>query len=70
VRKFGHEVVITRDGPSALALAERFQPECAILDISLPGMSGIELGRRFARGISPRTAVHDRAHRLRRCGHA
>jgi len=47
VRTFGHEVAIARDGPSALALAERFQPESAILDISLPGMSGIELGRRL-----------------------
>jgi two-component system CheB/CheR fusion protein len=47
VRSFGHEVGIARDGPSALVLAERFQPECAILDISLPGMNGIELGRRL-----------------------
>jgi two-component system CheB/CheR fusion protein len=57
VRKFGHEVVITRDGPSALALAESFQPECAILDISLPGMSGIELGRRL-REVFPRGRLY------------
>ena len=53
VRALGHEVVIARDGPSALALAERFQPDCAILDLSLPGMNGIELGRRL-RATFPR----------------
>jgi CheY-like chemotaxis protein len=57
VRSFGHEVGIARDGPSALALAERFQPECAILDISLPGMNGIELGRRL-REIFPRERLY------------
>ena len=53
VRTFGHEVVVAKDGPSALALAERFQPDCAILDISMPGMNGIELGRQL-RAVFPR----------------
>ena len=53
VRSFGHEVAIARDGPSALVLADSFQPDCAILDISLPGMNGIELGRRL-RAAFPR----------------
>ncbi len=57
VRTFGHEVAIARDGPSALALAESFQPECAILDLSLPGMSGIELGRRL-REVFPRERLY------------
>ena len=47
VRSFGHKVAIASDGPSAIALAKSFQPECAILDISLQGMTGIELGRRL-----------------------
>jgi two-component system CheB/CheR fusion protein len=47
VRAWGHEVALAADGPSALALAETFQPECAIIDISMPGMNGIELGRRL-----------------------
>ena len=50
---FGHEVALAKDGPSALALAESFQPDCAILDLSLPGMNGIELGRRL-RKVFPR----------------
>ncbi len=57
VRAIGHEVRIARDGPSALVLAEHFQPECAILDISLPGMNGIELGRRL-REIFPRKQLY------------
>jgi CheY-like chemotaxis protein len=44
---WGHEVAVATDGASALALAETFQPECAIVDLSLPGMNGLELGRRL-----------------------
>jgi two-component system, chemotaxis family, CheB/CheR fusion protein len=46
-RVWGHDVAVAADGPSALSLAEAFQPECAIVDISMPGMNGIELGRRL-----------------------
>jgi len=46
-RALGHEVAVAPDGPSALSLAETFQPECAIVDVSMPGMHGIELGRRL-----------------------
>ena len=47
VRVWGHEVALAADGLSALSLAEEFQPECAIVDMSMPGMNGIELGRRL-----------------------
>jgi len=57
VHAFGHEVAIARDGPSALALAESFQPNAAILDVSLQGMSGIELGRRL-RQVFPRGRLY------------
>jgi len=46
-RAWGHQVAVAADGPSALSLADAFQPECAIIDISLSGMNGIELGRRL-----------------------
>jgi two-component system CheB/CheR fusion protein len=46
-RTWGHEVAVAADGPSALSLAEGFEPECAIVDLSMPGMNGIELGRRL-----------------------
>jgi PAS domain S-box-containing protein len=43
----GHEVRTASDGPSALAAALDFQPEVALLDISLPGMSGLELAKQI-----------------------
>jgi len=61
VRTLGHEVAIVKDGPSALALADSFQPDCAILDLSLPGMNGIELGRRL-RAMFPRERLYLIAH--------
>ena len=53
VRAWGHEVALAADGPSALALADTFHPECAIVDISMPGMNGIELGRRLRQRFPP-----------------
>lgn len=46
-RSWGHEVVVASDGPTALALAEQFAPERALVDIGLPGMSGYELAQRL-----------------------
>ena len=53
VRTLGHEAALAQDGPSALVLADSFQPDCAIVDLSLPGMTGIELGR-CLRKVFPR----------------
>jgi len=46
-RNWGHTVAVASDGPTALSLARTFQPECALVDISLPGMNGIDLARRL-----------------------
>ncbi len=43
----GYEPRVCYDGYSALAAAEDFRPDAAILDLSMPGMSGDELGRRL-----------------------
>lgn len=53
VRGWGHEIAVAADGSSALSLAEAFRPECAIVDISMPGMNGLELGRRLRQRFSP-----------------
>jgi len=53
VRSWGHEVALAADGASALSLAEAFQPECAIVDISMPGMNGIELGHHLRQRFPP-----------------
>ena len=41
----GHDVRTAGDGPSALALTERFSPEVVLLDIGLPGIDGYEVAR-------------------------
>lgn len=53
VRSFGHEVATAEDGRAALALAETFRPDCAILDVALQGMNGIELARRLRESFPP-----------------
>ena len=35
------------DGPSALAEAERFAPQLALVDLGLPVMDGFDLAQRF-----------------------
>ena len=44
----GCEVVgAVKDGPAALAAAREFQPDVIVLDISMPGMNGLELASRL-----------------------
>lgn len=46
----------TADGEGAVKKAEELQPDLVLLDISLPGISGIEAGRRI-RGVSPNSYI-------------
>ena len=46
---FGYATQVAIDGPSALAVAPRFRPDVALLDIGLPVMDGYELARRLRR---------------------
>jgi CheY-like chemotaxis protein len=43
----GYETRVCYDGASALAAAEEFHPDACILDLTMPGMDGIEVGRRL-----------------------
>jgi signal transduction histidine kinase len=43
----GHEAHVAHDGPSAVEAARRLLPDIAILDIGLPGFSGLEVARRL-----------------------
>jgi CheY-like chemotaxis protein len=45
---FGYQARAVHDGPAALAMAEQFDPDVALLDIGLPVMDGFELARQFA----------------------
>lgn len=44
---FGNEVVVAKDGPSALEIARWFKPDVAVLDLGLPLMDGYELAQRL-----------------------
>jgi signal transduction histidine kinase/CheY-like chemotaxis protein len=47
LERMGHSVAIAHDGPSALELAARFDPDVALLDIGLPVIDGHQLGARL-----------------------
>ena len=43
LQKHGHEASAVFDGPSAIDAVARQQPDVVLLDLCLPGMSGIEV---------------------------
>lgn len=43
LQKAGYEVMTAADGPGALDLAEKEDPDLMVLDIMLPGMDGLEV---------------------------
>ncbi|MBX3278696.1 MAG: response regulator [Acidobacteria bacterium] len=43
LRKEGYEVQIAHDGEAALAAVEHTQPDAVLLDLVLPGISGLEV---------------------------
>jgi len=43
----GGKVALAHDGPTALALAQRWRPGAVLLDIALPGIDGFEVARRL-----------------------
>jgi PAS domain S-box-containing protein len=47
LRIHGHNVMVASDGPKALDLARKHQPEVVLLDIGLPGMDGFEVAKRL-----------------------
>jgi CheY-like chemotaxis protein len=49
VRLWGHEAVVTYDGPSALEAAHGCPPDVVLFDIALAGVDGYQLARRLRR---------------------
>jgi CheY-like chemotaxis protein len=43
----GHNVRVAHDGPTALEVAVRFQPEVVLLDLGLPVMNGYEVAHKL-----------------------
>lgn len=44
---WGYEAFTASDGPAALETATRVRPDVVLLDLTLPGMDGIEVARRL-----------------------
>ena len=49
LKKEGHEARIASDGPEAIAAAILQKPHVVLLDLTLPGMSGIEVAAELRR---------------------
>ncbi len=43
----GYEIYSAMDGPEALELVEKVNPDIVVLDINMPGMNGIEVLRKI-----------------------
>lgn len=50
----GCEVEVSYGGAAALALAEEYRPDVCLLDITMPGMDGLELARQLRRRAAGR----------------
>ncbi len=68
LKKHGFDVVaLARDGNQALAAIEEKRPQVALVDLKMPGLSGIEVARCAARaspetGVILYTGIGDREH--------
>lgn len=67
-----YDVITCHDGPTALALAAREQPDIILLDVMMPGMDGFEVCRRLKADATTRhipvvlvTALDGREDRIR-----
>ena len=54
LRELGHVATVALDGPQALDVARRLQPDVVLLDLGLPVMDGFEVAERLA--AEPRLA--------------
>jgi len=52
----GYEVHAAESGPEALGALDTFKPDVALLDVSMPGMDGVETLRRMV-ALQPRLPV-------------
>ncbi len=47
LRRDGYTVMEAGDGPTALDTASKVRPDLVVLDMTLPGMDGVEVARRL-----------------------
>ena len=53
----GHDVQVANDGAEAIALAERFAPHIAFVDIGMPRVDGYEAARRIRERLGTRIVL-------------
>jgi CheY-like chemotaxis protein len=49
LKGWGHDARVEFDGPAAIAAAGAFQPDVVLLDLTLPGMGGVEVAQALRR---------------------
>jgi CheY-like chemotaxis protein len=49
LRMEGHDAAFVLDGPSAITTAQNQQPDVVLLDLGMPGMSGIDVAAELRR---------------------
>jgi CheY-like chemotaxis protein len=57
LNKIGFECQSAFDGPSALSLADEFDPHAIVLDLGMPGMDGLQVARRLRAPPQPSNAL-------------
>src|SRR5262249_40241471 len=69
VRLSGHRAAVAYDGPAALEAARTHQPDVVLLDLSLPGLDGYQVGRALRPEVGLLVAMsgYTQQEHLRRC---
>lgn len=55
-QSLGHEIVVSRDSEDGLHLLKKHRPDLVIIDMAMPGMSGLELAARL-KAVSSETPI-------------
>jgi CheY-like chemotaxis protein len=57
LRLFGYVAEVATDGPTALRMATREQPDVILIDLAMPGMDGFELAEKLRALLAPANMV-------------
>jgi CheY-like chemotaxis protein len=47
IQLWGHDVQVAHDGSQAIAVAKAYRPHVILLDVGMPGLSGLEVAKRL-----------------------